>query len=205
MSRSTQENQSFLEAIRESPDDDVARLIYADWLDDHGDAARAEFIRVQCELARGPSNEERRDTLESREHELLAANRRDWLGPLDRELNFDQCTFRRGFPEDVTVRPKVLVAMADEFDARVPAGRVTLCGGFGDPAMKALLACPRLGWVVGLKYEHPRVTEDGLVMLADTVNLPRLTELSVQFATTFTTDGLRALATSPHRGALHAP
>ena len=30
--------------------DDAPRLIYADWLSENGDEARAEFIRVQCEL-----------------------------------------------------------------------------------------------------------------------------------------------------------
>lgn len=44
----------FLPAILTAPDDDTPRLIYADWLEEHGgDAgrARAEFIRVQCRLA----------------------------------------------------------------------------------------------------------------------------------------------------------
>ena len=43
----TAEN-SFLRAVIESPDDDAPRLIYADWLDDHGDPERADFIRVQA-------------------------------------------------------------------------------------------------------------------------------------------------------------
>lgn len=46
--------EAFLADIIEHPDDDAPRLIYADWLEDHGDASRAEFIRVQCELARLP-------------------------------------------------------------------------------------------------------------------------------------------------------
>jgi uncharacterized protein (TIGR02996 family) len=41
-----------LAAIRAEPDDDTPRLVLADWLDEHGDSARAEFIRVQCELRR---------------------------------------------------------------------------------------------------------------------------------------------------------
>src|SRR5262249_47301302 len=45
---------AFLSDIIEHPDDDAPRLVYADWLDEHGDVAqaRAEFIRVQIELAR---------------------------------------------------------------------------------------------------------------------------------------------------------
>ena len=34
-----------LHAIREQPEDDLLRLILADWLEDHGDA-RADLIRV---------------------------------------------------------------------------------------------------------------------------------------------------------------
>src|SRR5262249_46624256 len=137
MSERAEEGRGFLEAIRESPGDDALRLVYADWLDDHGDAARAEFIRVQCELAR-PPGKERRAGLEDRESALLSANRGAWLAPLDRVLQYDHCTFRRGFPEDLTVRPRVMVELAEAFDARVPAGCVTLSGTFGDPAMKAL-------------------------------------------------------------------
>jgi uncharacterized protein (TIGR02996 family) len=48
------ENDSFLQAIHENPDDDTPRLVYADWLDDHGDPLRAEFIRLQCASARLP-------------------------------------------------------------------------------------------------------------------------------------------------------
>jgi uncharacterized protein (TIGR02996 family) len=41
-----------LAGIKAKPDDDLPRLVYADWLDEHGDASRAEFVRVQVELAR---------------------------------------------------------------------------------------------------------------------------------------------------------
>jgi uncharacterized protein (TIGR02996 family) len=44
--------EGFIRDIIEHTDDDTPRLIYADWLDDHGEPERAEFIRVQCELAR---------------------------------------------------------------------------------------------------------------------------------------------------------
>jgi uncharacterized protein (TIGR02996 family) len=41
-----------LAAIWAAPHDDLPRLTYADWLDDHGDPARAEFIRLQVQTAR---------------------------------------------------------------------------------------------------------------------------------------------------------
>src|SRR4051812_46175401 len=44
----------FLDDITAHPDDDNPRLIYSDWLEDQGDVARAEFIRVQIERTRLP-------------------------------------------------------------------------------------------------------------------------------------------------------
>jgi uncharacterized protein (TIGR02996 family) len=39
-----------LRAIVENPDDITHRLVYADWLDDHGQSPLAAFIRAQCAL-----------------------------------------------------------------------------------------------------------------------------------------------------------
>lgn len=41
-----------LAAIRDRPDDDTPRLVYADWLDDNDRPERAAFIRAQIEIAR---------------------------------------------------------------------------------------------------------------------------------------------------------
>lgn len=46
-----------LRAVLLAPADDGLRLIYADALDEAGDHDRAEFIRVQCELAEIPARE----------------------------------------------------------------------------------------------------------------------------------------------------
>lgn len=46
----TAAHAGFIADIIEHPEDDSIRLIYADWLEDHGDPERAEFIRVQVEL-----------------------------------------------------------------------------------------------------------------------------------------------------------
>jgi uncharacterized protein (TIGR02996 family) len=45
-------DDAFLQAILESPDDNMSRLVYADYLDEHGDPERADFIRVLSLLAR---------------------------------------------------------------------------------------------------------------------------------------------------------
>jgi uncharacterized protein (TIGR02996 family) len=39
---------AFLEAIARDPDDEAGRLVYADFLEDRGDAARAEYVRGEA-------------------------------------------------------------------------------------------------------------------------------------------------------------
>jgi uncharacterized protein (TIGR02996 family) len=46
------DREALLSAIYDQPDEDTPRLMYADWLDEHGHPERAEFIRLQCERAR---------------------------------------------------------------------------------------------------------------------------------------------------------
>lgn len=45
------EYDALLEDVKAAPLDDLPRLIAADWLEDHGQAERAEFVRVQVERA----------------------------------------------------------------------------------------------------------------------------------------------------------
>jgi uncharacterized protein (TIGR02996 family) len=92
--------EAFLRAIREAPDDDGPRLVYADWLEERGDP-RGEFIRVQCaralldppdkaaqrKLLEASSKEiaevcNRRAELHARAWNLLEANRRAWADPV---------------------------------------------------------------------------------------------------------------------------
>lgn len=42
--------QEFMGAIIANREDDIPRLIAADWLDEHGHHDRAELIRVQCQM-----------------------------------------------------------------------------------------------------------------------------------------------------------
>lgn len=98
-----------LQSVIADPDDDDMRGVYADWLEDHGDSDRAEFIRVQLLLARLPLRAAERAELERRERELLAAHAADWLAPVVHWLNpanalgflphRPRWQFRRGFLE----------------------------------------------------------------------------------------------------------
>lgn len=57
---------SFLRSIRENPNDNLPRLVFADWLDEQGecdrDRATAEYIRLTCQpVLRGRANAWLRD------------------------------------------------------------------------------------------------------------------------------------------------
>ena len=44
----TDTERGLLRGVLDNPDDDTARLVYADWMTENGQADRGEFIRVQC-------------------------------------------------------------------------------------------------------------------------------------------------------------
>src|SRR5262245_45122502 len=91
------EAEAFLQRIRAYPDDDAPRLVFADWLDEHGDP-RGAFIRVQLALAQLDAEESsefgdrlarpERETLRARllqdERGLLDAHEDEWTAPFRR-------------------------------------------------------------------------------------------------------------------------
>src|SRR3954471_25092659 len=85
---------AFLRAIRDRPDEDLPRLIYADYLDERGDP-RGEFIRLQIERPSLHFADPRRVELAERERELLRRHEDEWLGPLSAVVSSHE--FRRGF------------------------------------------------------------------------------------------------------------
>ena len=96
------EARSFLEAICANPDDNTARLVFADWLDDHDNAPRAEFIRVQVERAALPEWDARWVRLLARERVLLAQHEADWRAELPDLKYVTWGEFRRGFVAQVS-------------------------------------------------------------------------------------------------------
>ncbi|HVK10290.1 MAG TPA: TIGR02996 domain-containing protein [Gemmataceae bacterium] len=47
----------FLEAVAAAPLDDAPRLVYADWLDERGEAAKAEYLRLVVRLSAAPDEQ----------------------------------------------------------------------------------------------------------------------------------------------------
>jgi uncharacterized protein (TIGR02996 family) len=92
------QDEAFLQAILEAPDDDVPRRVYADWLLDQGNV-RGEFIHAQLDLARMPTSDSRYLGLRAREQELLHRHGHEWARPLRDRI--DAWQYQSGFIEKV--------------------------------------------------------------------------------------------------------
>jgi uncharacterized protein (TIGR02996 family) len=76
------DEEAFLRAISAAPDDGTVRLVYADWLEEHGDP-RAEFVRLQVRLWEMPADDPARPQLQAREQQLRSDCPAYWLAKLD--------------------------------------------------------------------------------------------------------------------------
>ena len=107
---------SLLRAVCDAPDDDAPRLVYADWLDDTGDAAcvaRAEFIRLQIRIEGVPADDPRRAVFEQRAWQLLHDHNPTWLASMGMKLW--GVRYRRGFLELATTRSDLILANPEWF------------------------------------------------------------------------------------------
>ncbi|MCC6417802.1 MAG: TIGR02996 domain-containing protein [Gemmataceae bacterium] len=95
------EEKAFLDAVGANPDDDQVRLVYADWLEEHGDP-RGEFLRVRCQMKALPGESDRTEPLRTRLQELQSAISPEWLVAVDRafiEDNVREAVFRHEIGE----------------------------------------------------------------------------------------------------------
>lgn len=114
---------AFVAAIRENPDEDTPRVVAADWLDERGEAARAELIRVQCEYARLDTSR-----LTPR-HQKLAARIVALLGSSPGRVELASrvfATFERGFCERLSMPTWAWFDRGDEFSRREFVRHVSL-------------------------------------------------------------------------------
>lgn len=130
------DRDALLNAILEAPDDDAPRLIMADWLDDHNEPERAEFIRLQIYMP---------DGWEKRSNELRIENESKWLQgwPLERgwcifgdfggervaqEINSRRTNWKwaKGFVSAITCTAANAITHLDAILAAQPVQEVTL-------------------------------------------------------------------------------
>lgn len=146
-----------LAAILADPADDGPRLVFADWLDEHGQEEYAEFIRLECDLSilcekrrKGTAteaDEDRQRKLFDRQSELIPTVYPRYVHPVFRWLNargidYGNCVFNRGgFVASVTLPTLAFVggpcgSCADEDRATRTAiddieGKCRQCDGTG--------------------------------------------------------------------------
>jgi uncharacterized protein (TIGR02996 family) len=213
--------EPFLQRIRAYPDDDVPRLIFADWLDEQdGRAAeRAAFIRVQVALAGLPDEDARRGKLLAEERGLLDTHRDEWEAPF-RGLA-SGLAFRRGFVDEVKVTARQFLRHAHELFSAGPIrhvhlldvgssldavmqspylGRLTALTVWaqhaGEPLARSVARSPHLSGLRSLSLGRNRLTDDAAEHLATSPLLANLEEIDLSENELGET-GARALAASP--------
>jgi uncharacterized protein (TIGR02996 family) len=169
-------DDAFLQSIIENPEDDTPRLVYADWLDEHGQPERAEFIRVQCELDKTGEDDPRRQGLKEREQGLLQEHRKRWVEPLNPLVLW--AGFCRGFVEEVDIQAETFLARADTLFRLAPV-RSLLLSEPGDGHMADLAASPWLGRLASLdlRPSGDSLSDEGARALAGSRHLANLRAL----------------------------
>ena len=154
------DEHALLAAIAAAPADDTPRLVYADWLDDHGRAVRAEFIRLQCRIAQIETQPRHVVNLFSglwqRQQEILDDPPPDLFGPLSDMPPSVRMVSERGFVSEVTLHVLVFLTYADRLAAAVPPPRVEVTNAAADAV--AFLATPHLGCVTAVRVYDDLLT-----------------------------------------------
>jgi uncharacterized protein (TIGR02996 family) len=169
-------NEGFLDAIREQPEDDTLRLIYADFLEDQGDDDRAEFVRLQVRLRRMRPSDPQWAALDARSRELTAVNGGRWVG--ERPASLKEWSFRGGLVDRLVFQHDAVLADVEPLLLRHPGSHLVL----GSVALLPPLArCAALGQVRGLTINCP-LAHGGRILdsLFDSPNLRGLHVLSLR-------------------------
>lgn len=124
----TADQLALLRNIRANPNDDLARLVYADWVEERGDPAMAELIRVHVERERAEPNSPRYFDLITHTAMLLAQHRDRWTAELSQRFGVTGAEFVRGIPEEVELPLGAFVTRAAELLASLPIRHVMLTG-----------------------------------------------------------------------------
>src|SRR5262245_8543156 len=154
------ERADLLQAIREEPNDiDLAR-IYADWLDDHGEPERAEYIRIRNDRDEGIVKDHDAE-LARRERALWQAHGKRWCEGLPREVGKRIAAW--GFADLAILPASRFLAFADEIMRREPVGVLLLTGAAKE--IDRLAGCPTLAKLQHLLLHDTPLRDAGCATL----------------------------------------
>jgi uncharacterized protein (TIGR02996 family) len=192
---------ALLREIIANPDDDVPRLVYADWLEEHGDGydrERAEFIRVQCRLTALAPDAPEREALVAREAELLRRNVQRWLAAFPawlRKLHAHKIKFERGLLAEVHVTGAQFIRQMGGVFRKAPVVSVridNLAGRLAD-----VLACPHMARIHRLDLYALGRYPNAADLVAQAATLANVRSLRL-FGPVIGASGLSALLASPY-------
>lgn len=89
------DEQAFLAALDAQPDDDVTRQVYADWLEEHAQLDRAEYLRLECRFPKLRRADEGHAELERRLRRLRAKTEETWRAKAGRKYTLVLEGFQR--------------------------------------------------------------------------------------------------------------
>jgi uncharacterized protein (TIGR02996 family) len=191
------DREALIRGILETPDDDAPRLVFADWLEETGEpanVARAEFIRVQCAIAREPDDEARR-SLYLRETQLEMEWSPQWQGLLPDLTGVEYGLTRRGFVDFVWFDGwHAFETHLDALQSELPIHRVRL-KRIGPKQLDKLLADPRLAWITHLDLSGTLLGTGSAVTISCSEQVGRLRELILN-SNRLCIEGVVALLTS---------
>lgn len=204
---------AFLQDILAHPDDDAPRLIFADWLEEQGDAnsvARAEFIRIQCALAAGKIPEQQHAELVRREEQILDEWDKEWVRPIRRLVQ--NWEFHRGFIHYVGMWADTFLKRAGQLFRRAPIQHLRLQARMYSQSYPDLVLDPPFSVAALADNKHLRrlrsldLSENQLESrhvraLLVSEHLTNLTDLGLA-DNRIGDSGIRALASSPLLGRL---
>ena len=174
---------ALLAAIEAEPDNDLPRLIYADWLEEHGQAERAEFIRLQCELAQMPLAHPERPHRHQRAEQLLYDHELRWLGEWNRARLIDW-RFDRGMLDTIEMGPRPFLWHGQELLQREPVRRLRLNGPYGEgvaaEVIPQIIQVPHFARIRGLDLSNSHVLNDWVRALSALTLQPHLEELNLR-------------------------
>jgi uncharacterized protein (TIGR02996 family) len=166
---------ALLKAVCAAPDDDLPRLVYADWLDEHDRPHRAEFIRCQIELAKLKRDSKRRRRLAFRCRELLDTAK-DQLHNLPETITPEPWYFRRGFVEALEIDDTDLETDAAAAFRTVPVRRLRVTH---DLEIDHLKLVPTGNSLTAIDLIGGTIVDADLISLSRMKRFPHLTELGL--------------------------
>jgi uncharacterized protein (TIGR02996 family) len=194
MARKSEVNEkTLLAAVIASPESDEPRLDYARWMEANGQPELAEFIRIQCDLAKLPNDDPRSRVL--REREAAVSQRKAWLRRLPVWAR-DSCSTRcrRGFPEVIDSDADKFVQGARRLRCRTPVSDVRLSHARD---VRALAACPELAGVRNLNLSRNDWGDEEAALFAESPHLGGVVSLSLA-DNNIGALGLQALVANPN-------